>query len=61
MAKPQPVSKNVVCSECGLAWADHKRATQTECIRLLRAELSPRSLVTHMGGSITTPTISFSN
>lgn len=46
MKKPKPVNKNVVCSECGLAWESHtarmktNEATPTleDCVALLKAE-----------------------
>jgi hypothetical protein len=45
MAKPRPVPRDVVCSECGLPWADHTKNRKTEptpdvCIRLLKQTLS---------------------
>jgi hypothetical protein len=47
MAKPKPVSKQVVCSECGLPWDEHTKGRKTDptadvCVRLLRAELAKR-------------------
>jgi hypothetical protein len=57
MAKPKPVSKSVVCSECGLAWNRHTEGRKTDptpdvCIRLLKADLLKRS--GGWGGSPTT-------
>ena len=42
MAKPVPMPIKIVCSECGLSWEKHEKATLSECIRLLRAELARR-------------------
>ena len=50
MKKPEPISKHIVCSECGLPWDAHtkrlksKSATPThaDCIALLKAELAKR-------------------
>jgi len=37
---PHPVLKEVVCSECGLAWELHgEHPSLAECVRLLKAEL----------------------
>lgn len=54
MAKPKPVTKNTVCSECGLPWEKHNQGQTTEpalpiaptleeCVRLLKAELARKS------------------
>ena len=45
MARPKPISKSVVCSECGLPWAKHTAGRKTDptldvCVRLLKAELA---------------------
>lgn len=42
MPKPQPIPKSVICDQCGLDWGLHKKATLTECVRLLKAELVKR-------------------
>ncbi len=52
MPKPQPVPQTVVCSECGLKWELHKKATLAECIRLLRAELATRPQMSWTNGSL---------
>lgn len=52
--KPQPVSKSIVCSECGLAWDMHKEATLAECVRLLRSELAKRPSFSILGSSSAT-------
>lgn len=49
MAKPKPVPKSVVCSECGLAWNRHTEGRKTDptpdvCIRLLKADLAKRPM-----------------
>lgn len=45
MAKPKPVPRDVVCSECGLSWDDHTKDRKTDptpddCIRLLKLTLT---------------------
>lgn len=44
--KPEPVAKQTVCTACGLDWARHKptrgRVNLSECVRLLKDELSKR-------------------
>lgn len=47
MAKPKPVAKLVVCSECGLAWDRHTAGRKTDptpdvCVGLLKADLAKR-------------------
>jgi hypothetical protein len=47
MAKPKPIAKQVVCSECALPWDDHTKGRKTDptpdvCVRLLKAELAKR-------------------
>lgn len=47
MAKPKPIARNVVCSECGLPWEKHTANRKTDptpdvCIRLLKAALAAR-------------------
>lgn len=38
--KPQPISVETVCSECGLMWVLHgSDPTTDDCVRLLKAEL----------------------
>jgi hypothetical protein len=44
MPKPKPVPTLLSCSECGLAWERHEKATKAECIRLLKADLAARPL-----------------
>lgn len=43
--KPEPVPVNTVCSLCGEAWSLHVETggevLPTECIRLLKAKVSP--------------------
>lgn len=55
MAKPKPVPKSVVCSECGLPWSKHTDGRKTDptpdvCIRLLKLELAKRPAF-HMASS----------
>ena len=41
--KPKPVITHTICSECGLDWERHgDTPTQSDCIRLLRADLASR-------------------
>jgi hypothetical protein len=53
MAKPQPISKFVVCSECGLPWDDHTEHGKTlqDCIRLLKLELAKRPVFQSISGT----------
>lgn len=50
---PKPVSKHVICSDCGLSWDAHvkpksqrgtgePRITSEDCVRVLKAELNLR-------------------
>ncbi len=59
MKKPAPKVVRVVCDTCGLGWEDHKTASLTECVRLLKAALASRPLMTYTQGSIGTaiPTV----
>lgn len=55
MAKPKPIAKQVVCSECGLSWDAHTKGRKTDptpdvCIRLLKAELAKRPMYQWPGG-----------
>jgi len=49
MAKPEPISKYIVCSECGLSWENHKKKSIDECVRLLKAELARRPRLNQYG------------
>jgi hypothetical protein len=40
MDKPEPISRDVVCSICGLDWGRHTEKTAEECIELLKADLA---------------------
>lgn len=45
MAKPQPIPKDMICSECGLDWDVHpKNPRRRDCIDLLKARV-PRPYV----------------
>ena len=39
---PKPVVQTTICSDCGLDWTLHKKATSSECIRLLKDALAKR-------------------
>jgi hypothetical protein len=41
--KPEPISKHIVCSTCGLSWEAHgKEPTLETCVELLKAEVVKR-------------------
>ena len=41
--KPEPISKHVVCSCCGLNWEAHgPKPTMEKCVELLKAEVAKR-------------------
>jgi hypothetical protein len=41
--KPEPITKHIVCSLCGLNWEQHGENPGAEkCIELLKAELARR-------------------
>ena len=52
MKKPEPISKHIVCSACGLPWDAHKARlkaktampTLEDCVALLKSELAKRPL-----------------
>lgn len=41
MKKPEPVAKQVVCSQCGLDWDKHgDNPTIEKCVEMLKAEVA---------------------
>lgn len=55
--KPEPISKHVVCSECGQPWDKHgDKPTLETCVKLLKAELAkPRPYAMQIAGSMAQP------
>lgn len=57
---PKPKATRIVCDTCGLDWDKHKRsktdtAPLSECVRLLKAELSKPKTYSQISGASTWP------
>ena len=55
--KPEPISKYIVCSLCGMNWDEHgEKPTAEKCVELLKAEMAKRpryQQIYHQGTSVT--------